>query len=79
MNKDKTAEHRKAFESWLLNSHGLTDTWQPERNCYKTYGVHLAWKAWQQSKIASKLSPLETYLIISSMVVIVSIALLIVL
>lgn len=38
---------REEFEKWLLNEQGLTAEWDEDRNCYKEFQAHLAWKAWQ--------------------------------
>ncbi|MBD1602356.1 hypothetical protein, partial [Pseudomonas typographi] len=43
---------REEFEAWLLEVHGLTAEWQPERNCFKEYPAHLAYQAWQASRAA---------------------------
>lgn len=46
---------REQFESWLEDVHGLYGEdieWQPERNCYAKFGIHLAWCAWQASRAA---------------------------
>nr|DAR03002.1 MAG TPA: hypothetical protein [Caudoviricetes sp.] len=46
---------REQFESWLEDVHGLYGEdveWQPERNCYAKFGIHLAWGAWQASRAA---------------------------
>lgn len=48
-------ESREQFESWLEDVHGLYGEdveWQPERNCYAKFGIHLAWCAWQASRAA---------------------------
>lgn len=50
---DKQTESRKAFEVKMKEGMLFTDeelAWQPDRNCYATYGVHLAWWAWQKSR-----------------------------
>ena len=41
---------RKAFESWLLDVHLLTATWDEQRNCYDEFPAHLAFNAWQAAK-----------------------------
>ncbi|HEN3278058.1 DNA-directed RNA polymerase subunit alpha C-terminal domain-containing protein [Yersinia intermedia] len=44
---------REEFEKWLEEVHGLYGEdidWQPERNCYRIFGIHLAWCAWQASR-----------------------------
>lgn len=46
---------REQFESWIEDVHGLYGEdveWQPERNCYAKFGIHLAWCAWQASRTA---------------------------
>ncbi|WP_199257357.1 hypothetical protein [Pantoea sp. BAV 3049] len=46
---------REEFETWLKTDHLFTPNeleWQPERNCYAIYGVHLAWCAWRASRTA---------------------------
>lgn len=43
---DKMPE-RVGFEQWLLKEHGLDAVWESNRNCYREFGIHLAWKAWQ--------------------------------
>ncbi|UQS93441.1 hypothetical protein [Pseudomonas phage Kat] len=43
---------RDEFEAWLLREHGLESEWQEERNCFKDYPAHLAFKAWQASRAA---------------------------
>ncbi|WP_341986875.1 hypothetical protein [Pseudomonas aeruginosa] len=43
---------REEFEAWLLREHGLESEWQEERNCFKDYPAHLAFKAWQASRAA---------------------------
>ncbi|HBO3547992.1 TPA: hypothetical protein L4S33_000129 [Pseudomonas aeruginosa] len=45
---------REEFEAWLLREHGLESEWQEERNCFKDYPAHLAFKAWQASRAALK-------------------------
>ncbi|HBO6118772.1 TPA: hypothetical protein L4583_005750 [Pseudomonas aeruginosa] len=45
---------REEFEAWLLREHGLESEWQDERNCFKDYSAHLAFKAWQASRAALK-------------------------
>ncbi|MBD1601962.1 hypothetical protein [Pseudomonas typographi] len=47
-----TEKMREEFEAWLLEVHGLTAEWQPERNCFKEYPAHLAYQAWQASRAA---------------------------
>lgn len=47
---------RKRFTQWLEDVHGLYGEdveWQPKRNCFAIFGVHLAWCAWQEA-ISSK-------------------------
>ncbi|HFD3847254.1 hypothetical protein [Serratia marcescens] len=44
---------REEFEKWLEETHGLYGEdveWQEKRNCYATFGVHLAFQAWQASR-----------------------------
>ncbi|EKN4095921.1 hypothetical protein NUF52_002961 [Yersinia enterocolitica] len=44
---------REEFHKWLEEAHGLYGEdidWQPERNCYRIFGIHLAWCAWQSSR-----------------------------
>lgn len=41
---------REEFEAWLLREHGLESEWQEDRNCFKDYPAHLAFKAWQASR-----------------------------
>ncbi|EPI5421561.1 hypothetical protein ACSYQL_001021 [Yersinia enterocolitica] len=44
---------REEFEKWLEEVHGLYGEdidWEPERNCYRIFGIHLAWCAWQSSR-----------------------------
>ncbi|HGM6917678.1 TPA: hypothetical protein ACKQDM_005636 [Pseudomonas aeruginosa] len=43
---------REEFEAWVLREHGLESEWQDERNCFKDYPAHLAFKAWQASRAA---------------------------
>lgn len=46
---------REQFEAWLEREQGLYGEdieWQPERNCYAKFGIHLAWYAWQASRAA---------------------------
>ncbi|HDL7029548.1 TPA: hypothetical protein PXM33_000044 [Yersinia enterocolitica] len=46
-------ESREEFEKWLEEVHGLYGEdidWEPERNCYRIFGIHLAWCAWQASR-----------------------------
>ena len=47
---DLTMAHN-AFEKWLDETMGLDAEWDAERNCYKEFAAHLAWKAWQASPI----------------------------
>lgn len=42
----------KDFEAWLMKDHGLDSEWQTERNCYKDFAAHLAFKSWQASRAA---------------------------
>lgn len=51
--EEAMTDMRKEFESWLEDVHGLYGEdveWQPERNCYAKFGIHLAWSAWQGSR-----------------------------
>lgn len=51
--EEAMTDMRKQFESWLEDVHGLYGEdveWQPERNCYAKFGIHLAWCAWQGSR-----------------------------
>lgn len=44
---------QEEFHKWLEEAHGLYGEdidWQPERNCYRIFGIHLAWCAWQASR-----------------------------
>lgn len=44
---------KEQFEAWLECEQGLYGEdieWQPERNCYTKFGIHLAWCAWQSSR-----------------------------
>lgn len=44
---------REQFEAWLEREQGLFGEdieWQPERNCYAKFGIHLAWCAWRESR-----------------------------
>lgn len=53
--EEAMTDMRKQFESWLEDVHGLYGEdveWQPERNCYAKFGIHLAWSAWQASRAA---------------------------
>lgn len=53
--EEAMTDMRKQFESWLEDVHGLYGEdieWQPERNCYAKFGIHLAWCAWQASRAA---------------------------
>lgn len=46
---------REQFEAWLEREQGLYGEdieWEPERNCYAKFGIHLAWRAWQASRDA---------------------------
>lgn len=46
-------ESREQFEAWLEREQGLYGEdieWQPERNCYAKFGIHLAWCSWQESR-----------------------------
>lgn len=48
-------ESRKQFERFLREEHLYSDDelfWEDDRNCYSTYSVHIAWKAWQASRAA---------------------------
>lgn len=53
---------REQFESWLEDVHGLYGEdveWQPERNCYAKFGIHLAWGAWQASRAAIEIEQMK--------------------
>ena len=53
---------REQFESWLEDVHGLYGEdveWQPERNCYAKFGIHLAWCAWQASREAIEIEKMK--------------------
>lgn len=52
---------RQDFEAWLLEVHGLTAEWQPERNCYKEYPAHLAFQAWGASQSTRVAKPRRIY------------------
>ncbi|MBG4138602.1 hypothetical protein I4929_23730 [Pseudomonas aeruginosa] len=52
---------REEFEAWLLREHGLESEWQDERNCFKDYPAHLAFKAWQASRAALRVELPEPY------------------
>ena len=44
---------REQFEAWLEREQGLYGEdieWELERNCYAKFGIHLAWRAWQESR-----------------------------
>lgn len=45
MSREKIARYN--YEKWLFHTHGLKAEWEPERNCYKEFACHLAWKVWQ--------------------------------
>ncbi|EOT0230483.1 hypothetical protein ACNKJC_000727 [Enterobacter hormaechei] len=48
-------ESRKRFEQWALEVMQFTPdelTWDEERNCYRDYVPHMAWKSWQASRVA---------------------------
>ncbi|HIE9152622.1 TPA: hypothetical protein ACXP7I_003254 [Klebsiella variicola subsp. variicola] len=50
---------KEQFEAWLEREQGLYGEdieWQPERNCYARFGIHLAWCAWQESRNAIEIS-----------------------
>lgn len=49
--------NRETFEKWLLDKMGLQAEWQPERNCYKQFTAHLAWKAWQAACQEGRVMP----------------------
>lgn len=45
----KVDEERAKFEKHLRDEMLFSDEeleWQPERNCYAIYGVHLAYQCW---------------------------------
>lgn len=49
---DSVGSPRKAFERWITEEMGYAPDdliWQAKRNCYADYGMHLAWKAWEDS------------------------------
>lgn len=52
---------REEFEAWLLREHGLESEWQEERNCFKDYPAHLAFKAWQASRAALRVELPKSY------------------
>ncbi|HCF7194742.1 TPA: hypothetical protein NIJ32_002207 [Pseudomonas aeruginosa] len=52
---------REEFEAWLLREHGLESEWQDERNCFKDYPAHLAFKVWQASRAALRVELPEPY------------------
>ena len=57
--EEAMTDMRKQFESWLEDVHGLYGEdveWEPERNCYAKFGIHLAWCAWQASRAAIEVS-----------------------
>lgn len=48
-------ESRKAFEQWAQGMMEFAPddlTWDEERNCYRDYVPHMAWKGWQASRAA---------------------------
>lgn len=62
--EEAMTDMRKDFESWLEDVHGLYGEdveWQPERNCYAKFGIHLAWCAWQASREAVEIGLPDIY------------------
>ncbi|AHX16182.1 hypothetical protein CH75_06255 [Dyella jiangningensis] len=60
-----TTEHvsvpRDEFEKWMIEEMGYPRAdlyFASARNCYRSYHVHLAWKAWEQA-ILSRATPSE--------------------
>jgi hypothetical protein len=49
-----TSKERAAFERWLHDVHGLSSTWQAERNCYKDFPAHLAFCAWKEARASDE-------------------------
>lgn len=43
-------DQRPEFEAWLRKEHDLDAEWQPERNCYKEFAAHLAYKSWCEAR-----------------------------
>jgi hypothetical protein len=46
---------RQIREDLLFDDEELE--WQPERNCYSIYGVHLAWWGYRASRVNSPVTP----------------------
>lgn len=53
------AQRRQAFEQWLLREHLLDATWDDERNCYREFPAHLAFKAWCASADSARQAVLQ--------------------
>lgn len=46
-------QQREEFKKWLLEEHMLDSEWNSERNCFKDFAAHLAYKAWLSAKRAT--------------------------
>lgn len=59
VNTEHVSVPRKEFEEWMMEEmcYPQSDLYfDSVRNCYRSYGVHLAWKAWEQA-ILSRAAP----------------------
>lgn len=57
-------ESRKAFEQWAQGMMEFAPddlTWDEERNCYRDYVPHMAWKGWQASRAAIEIETISHY------------------
>ena len=53
--ESETMDNREQFEAWASENHGFNDIdfeWHQSRNCYASFGIHFAYKAWQASRAA---------------------------
>jgi len=62
---DKRSLHAE-FETWLDETMGVQSVWVPERNCYRDYQAHLAWKAWLESRRRCQIESTDRRLMIEA-------------
>lgn len=49
-------DSRAEFEAWMFDTfmETVADTWDAERNLYRDFPTHMAWKGWLASRAAMK-------------------------
>lgn len=53
-------DEKQQFEAWASENHGFNGIdfeWHQSRNCYASFGIHFAYKAWQASRASIVVEP----------------------